>query len=260
VSEQGPKKAAVTRRAFVAGSLAAATAACTSGSTRSGATSTSASPGTAPTTTAFAGGPAQFVVHGPRTREQVALTFHLSGDLHLVDQLLTIFSTRKVPVTAFVVGQWLDANPQVAQRLVADGHELANHTYTHLTFPSLPPAQMATEVGRCKDVLVRLAQTPGHYFRQSGTSDGVSMPSAAALTAAGDAGYATVIGFDVDPSDYADPGSALVLSRTVAQVKPGSIVSLHFGHQGTLDAMPTLLDRLQTMGLEPVTTSTLLRP
>ncbi len=62
--------------------------------------------------------------------------------------------------------------------------------------------------------------------------------------AAGRVGYRTVVAFDVDPADYRDPGAALVASRTLAAVQRGSIVSLHLGHEGTVQALPAILDGL----------------
>jgi len=78
------------------------------------------------------------------------------------------------------------------------------------------------------------------------------------LEQAARAGYDTSISFDVDPSDYRDPGADLVRSRTLAAIEKGSIVSLHLGHQGTLDALPGILDGLAKRGLRPVTVSELL--
>jgi peptidoglycan/xylan/chitin deacetylase (PgdA/CDA1 family) len=78
------------------------------------------------------------------------------------------------------------------------------------------------------------------------------------LSVSAQAGYATVLGFDVDPLDYDDPGAAAVTERTLAAVKPGSIISLHFGHPGTVAALPGILDGLDQRGLAPVTVSTLL--
>lgn len=253
----------VGRRAFVGGTLAAAAttaAACSSRPSRPASTAEAASSTRTSTSASpvVPGGPAAFVAHGPRTKKEVALTVHVSGDRRLVDKLLDSLSRHGVVVTAFVVGRWLDANPDIAARLVKDGHELANHTYTHPTFHRLTPTQMAEEITGCRDTLVRLARTPGDYFRLSGTSNGTDTPIESALQAAGDAGYATVVGFDVDPADYADPGRTLIVQRTTAAVQPGSIVSLHFGHRGTVDALPDLVALLRGRGLEAVTTSALL--
>jgi peptidoglycan/xylan/chitin deacetylase (PgdA/CDA1 family) len=201
---------------------------------------------------------AQFVDSGPRNQDRVALTFHTSGDLELATELLAVLAARHVHITSFIVGEWLDANPDWAKKLVDGGHELANHTYTHPTFSSLSPDAMTAEVTRCRDVLVRLTGSGGRFFRPSGTNDGTSAPAEIVLELAGSAGYPAVLGFNVDPLDYDDPGSDLVVQRTLATVGPGAIVSLHFGHPGTVQALPAILDGLDQRGLEPVTASTLL--
>jgi peptidoglycan/xylan/chitin deacetylase (PgdA/CDA1 family) len=117
---------------------------------------------------------------------------------------------------------------------------------------------MLDEIVRCRDVLTRLTGSPGAFFRPSGTDDGTVAPSDVVLDLAGQAGYRTVLGFDVDPLDYDDPGADAVATRTLAQVGPGSIVSLHFGHPGTVAAMPRILDGLDAKKLTPVTASKLL--
>ncbi|MBV9921070.1 MAG: polysaccharide deacetylase family protein [Pseudonocardia sp.] len=188
----------------------------------------------------------------------VALTFHTNGDPGLVTQLLDLVDARHAPVTFFVVGTWLDTNPGFAPRLVAAGHELANHTYTHPSgFDQQPVQVMAEEITRCRDTLARLVGQPGRWFRPSGTSNGVDDPGPDVRAQAAAAGYPTVIGYDVDPADYADPGSSAVIDRTLSAVRAGSIVSLHTGHQGTVDALPVILDGLHSRGLTPVTVSEL---
>jgi peptidoglycan/xylan/chitin deacetylase (PgdA/CDA1 family) len=261
----------IDRRLFLTGSaIALFTAACggNGGASNplSGGTATTAAPpsttgppvATTPPTTARPNGPAEFVATGPTAAPRVALTFHIDGDLGLADQLLGVLSARKVPITAFVVGQWLDANPSYAKRLVDRGHELANHTYTHPSFASLSAAAMTDEITRCRDVLTRLTGSGGKYFRPSGTGDGTQRPSDAVLATADDAGYPVVLGFDVDPLDYDQPGPDVVTQRVLDRAKAGSIVSLHFGYTGTVTALPKILDGLAQRQLTPVTTSQLL--
>jgi peptidoglycan/xylan/chitin deacetylase (PgdA/CDA1 family) len=146
----------------------------------------------------------------------------------------------------------------MAKRIADGGHEFANHTYTHPSFLQLSRDAQLGEVIGCRDVLVRLTGGPGVAFRPSGTDDGTVSPGDQVLSVAGEAGYTTVLGFDVDPLDYDDPGAAAVTERTLAAVHPGAIVSLHFGHAGTVQAMPAILDGLEQRKLTPVTVSTLL--
>ena len=174
-------------------------------------------------------------------------------------KLLDLLSERRVPITAFIVGVWLDANPSFARRLLNDGHELANHTRTHpSSFRTRTAAVMADEIRGCRETLVRLGGGPGRWFRPSGTANGVDDPGAAVEAQAASFGYRTVVGYDVDPSDYADPGASAVRDRTLGSVRPGSIISLHTGHAGTIDALPHILDGLHRASLRPVTLSTLL--
>ena len=259
----------VPRRTFLAGAavaLGALAASCGGdGGASNGAAATTGAPTgptaatTAPTTPPTTPRPpARFVVSGPTTKPRVALTFHTNGDLDLADQLLDVLDTRHVKMTSFIVGNWLDANPDMAKRIADGGHEFANHTYTHPSFLELGRDAQLDEVTRCRDVLVRLTGGPGAAFRPSGTDDGTASPGDQVLSVATEAGYATVLGFDVDPLDYQDPGAAAVTERTLAAVKAGSIISLHFGHPGTVQALPAILDGLDQRNLVPVTVSTLL--
>jgi peptidoglycan/xylan/chitin deacetylase (PgdA/CDA1 family) len=258
-----------SRRTFLAGAAAgigALLAACgdgggaaaggPAGAPASGGAATSAAPATTPATTVASS--ARFVVSGPATKSRVALTFHTNGDIDLADQLLGVLASRNVQMTSFVVGNWLDANPYMAKRIGDAGHEFANHTYTHPSFLALGRDAQLAEVTRCRDVLVRLTGGPGVAFRPSGTDDGTVPPGDQVLSVAAAAGYPTVLGFDVDPFDYQDPGAPAVTSRTLAAVKPGAIVSLHFGHPGTITALPAILDGLDARKLTPVTVSKLL--
>ncbi|MEY2424020.1 MAG: hypothetical protein QOI95_4087 [Acidimicrobiaceae bacterium] len=172
--------------------------------------------------------------------------------------MLDLLKARQVAVTAFIVGNWLDANGDLITRFVEDGHELANHTYTHPAFASLDRAAMANEVTGCRDILLRLAGTGGNYFRPSGTTNGIDDPGPTVIDVARSAGYSTVVGYDVDPADYQDPGASVIAQRTIDALQPGSIVSLHFGHAGTIDALPEILFALDARSLRPVVVNQLL--
>jgi peptidoglycan/xylan/chitin deacetylase (PgdA/CDA1 family) len=194
------------------------------------------------------GGPARAIAHGRRDGAQVALTFHASGDLGLADRLLAAARDADAPITVFAVGRWLDENPQMARRILDGGHELANHTYTHPALATLGREAVASEITRCRDVLARLTGTGTRWFRPSGVEHATPL----ILEEAGAAGYPVVVEFDVDPLDYDDPGPAAIEQRVRAGLQAGSIVSLHFGHAGTVEAFPQLVADARARGLTPV--------
>jgi peptidoglycan/xylan/chitin deacetylase (PgdA/CDA1 family) len=205
------------------------------------------------------GGPATAVAHGPREVPQIALTFHLgpnvaAQDLSLAHQLLADAGRLQTPITVFAVGQWLDQHTDVVPLILDGGHELDNHTFTHPTLTELNATQVAQEIVGCRDVLARLAPNQGRFFRPSGTAQA----TATILAQAGAAGYRTVVDYDVDPLDYTNPGAAFIINKIKAGLQPGSIVSMHFGHQGTVDAFPQIVDLLHTRGLRPVLVNDLL--
>lgn len=207
-----------------------------------------------PTPTPTPSGPAQFVANGPRTSGGVALTFHGAGDLGLANRLLQAAASASAPITVLAVGQWLEANPALGRQILAAGHELGNHTYTHPALGSLSPAAIADEIRRCADVLRSVEGTAGRWFRPSG----IDKPTPAILAEAGLAGYRYSVGFDVDPLDYNEPGAAVVVSRVTAGIQPGSIVSLHMGYVSTVQAFPGIVQAIRNRGLEPVLLSDLL--
>jgi peptidoglycan/xylan/chitin deacetylase (PgdA/CDA1 family) len=186
----------------------------------------------------------------------VALTFHGAGDPAIARDLLAIFAQHHAKVTVLAVGTWLQTKggAAVAHEIVAAGHEIGNHTYRHLDIDSLDARTARSEIVRCRDLLVSAVGSPGAHFRQSQSQ--TATPRVRRL--AGLAGYRVCLSFDVDSLDYTDPGSAAI-RRNVAAARPGSIVSMHFGHPGTVTAMPQVLDDLAARGLSAVTAQTLLR-
>jgi peptidoglycan/xylan/chitin deacetylase (PgdA/CDA1 family) len=255
--------APLSRRALLAAGLAAAGAvgldACAGRPpTPAPAAGPAASPATRPplattetttrTTTQATGGPARAVFAGPRGGDAVALTFHGSGEVALVARLLELLDRAGVRVSLFAVGAWLEANPAMAGRWLAGGHELDNHTATHPVLGRLGAGAVAAEIEGCRRTLTRLTGGGGRYFRPSG----MTVPTPLVLREAGRAGYPVVAAFDVDPRDYADPGPDAVAARVAARLRPGSIVSLHTGHAGTVAALPRILAACAAKGLRPV--------
>jgi len=254
----------VSRRLFLAGAGAAVTlAGCSQAVRRS--TATTVSPGagvpgsgapTTPAPTSPTGRPATYVPSGSRTGTAVALTFHGSGDLGLTNALLDQAKALRAPITVFAVGNWLAADQAIGHRILADGNELANHTFTHPDLGSLGAGAVAGEISRCADVLTRVQGNNGRWFRPSG----LDRPTPLILQQAELAGYATSVGYDVDPLDYQDPGASRVIARVQAGLQPGSIVSLHTGHAGTVQAFEPIVAAVRARGFRPVTVSQLLGP
>ncbi|MDQ2755503.1 MAG: polysaccharide deacetylase family protein [Actinomycetota bacterium] len=194
------------------------------------------------------------IATGPATSSGVALTFHGAGDIATAHAVLDVLRARGARVTVFAVGTWLDTTPSLGREIVAAGHALGNHTWSHPVLTRLDLAAATDEVRRGADAVAAAVGTPGLLFRPSGTPTSTATIRAAAAAA----GYHRSISYDVDSLDYTDPGADAVVANVAAGVHPGAIVSLHLGHPGTLTALPRLLDLLATRRLRAVTVPELL--
>jgi peptidoglycan/xylan/chitin deacetylase (PgdA/CDA1 family) len=210
-----------------------------------------ASVGASTTASASAGGATE-VAHATTT-DAVALTFHGDGTPALAEALLAEAERAGAQVTVMAVGTWLDAYPQLAKRVLDGGHELGNHTQHHINISALSPNAAYAEIEACAARLRRLTGSQGRWFRPSQAQHATAQVRAAAVRA----GYLDVLSYDVDPLDYTDPGSAVVIRNVLGVITPGDVVSLHMGHRGTVEALPAILDGLRTRGLRAVTADAL---
>jgi len=195
------------------------------------------------------------ISHGSRKRHEVALTFHGAGNNAYAKSILQAAADAKAGISVFAVGTWLKASPEMARAILDAGHDLGNHTMTHPVLTRLSLAKVEREIDECAALLKKLTGSKGKWFRPSGTSRSNSV----IRTAAGRAGYKNCLTYDVDSLDYTDQSPAATARAVAKSIKPGSIVSLHFGHAHTVKAMPLILADLASRGLKPVTLTRLLR-
>ncbi|KIQ64656.1 polysaccharide deacetylase [Kitasatospora griseola] len=193
---------------------------------------------------------------GPSDLPQVALTFHGQGSPATAADLLRAVEAAGARITVLAVGTWLDDQPASARRVLDGGHELGNHTMNHGEINAMDPASAYAEIARCAELLTRLTGSRGRWFRPSQAKDCTPLVAEQARRA----GYDHCLGYDLDSLDHTDPGPKAVARTVLDGVRPGSVVSLHLGHPGTVAAMPQILDGLAARALRPVTASELLAP
>src|SRR3954468_459921 len=190
-------KPALSRRQLIGGLIIGVGAAACSSTTRNAAPTATPSAFATPAPTrspsAHPTGVATEIVHGPRTRPAVALTFHGAGDVSLARSLLAEAERAGATLTVLAVGTWVQAEPAIASRILDGGHELGNHTFHHLPMRQLSTAKTLDEIRRCADQLRKVAVSIGQWFRPSG----IPRATHEILIAAAEAGYAHSLAYDV---------------------------------------------------------------
>jgi peptidoglycan/xylan/chitin deacetylase (PgdA/CDA1 family) len=190
------------------------------------------------------------------TAPAVALTFDDGPTAARVDEILDALATRRIRATFFVNGVELAATPEAGRRLVAAGHELGNHTYSHARMVFRSPGFIRDEVERT-DSLIRSSGQPGAiYFRPPFCYKLVGLPWFLARTGR------TTVTWDVEPDSYPDVAASApaIVGHVLERVRPGSIILLHIWHDSrhtSRAAIPMIVDGLQAKGYRFVTVSEL---
>ncbi|MFJ4705474.1 polysaccharide deacetylase family protein [Streptomyces anulatus] len=212
-----------------------------------------AAPASAPAPHRFPGLPFR-IVHGPRDRPRVALTFDGRGAPDLARAALARCEQAGARVTVLAVGTWLAEHPGLARRILDGGHEIGNHTEHHLDLASLDEHAAYEEITACARRLRRLTGSIGTWFRPSPTAYASPLLQRLARRA----GYPHVLGCDVESLDHAATGVAAVTRKVAGELRNGSVVELSLGRPVTVDALPLLLAEIGRRGLHAVTATELL--
>src|SRR2546423_7272306 len=183
----------------------------------------------------------------------IALTFDDGPNAALTPKLLDLLAARHLKATFFVVGQNAADHPDTLKRAVREGHEIANHSWSH---PNL---------GKMSDEAVRreLQKTDDAITAAIGKRPTLLRPPYGSITAHQkkwiheEFGYRIII-WDVDPLDWKRPGPSVVTARILKETKAGSIVLSHDIHPPTIEAMPATFDQLMKKGFKSVTVTELL--
>jgi peptidoglycan/xylan/chitin deacetylase (PgdA/CDA1 family) len=189
--------------------------------------------------------------HGSRTvaggaAPQVALTFDDGPNPPYTGQILGILARYQVPATFFCVGLPASAHPADLARMADAGHGLGNHTWSHPFLPDLSRAQLAEQLDRTDEAVSRAAggHGPGLFRPPYGSR------SPDVLRWLGERGTPIVL-WDVDPSDWARPGAAVIAGRVLMQARPGTIILMHDGggdRSQTVAALPLVIEGLLDRG------------
>jgi peptidoglycan/xylan/chitin deacetylase (PgdA/CDA1 family) len=198
------------------------------------------------------------VSHGPRDGREVAITFDDGPDDPYTLEIARILDARGAKGTFFMVGKALDRRPDIARALREDGHLLGNHSYHHDEWRWLDPRY--PELDRTQTAFRHNLGVCPTFYR---APHGQHTPFLAHVV--GDHGM-TMVGWDVSSGDWNTHDAGLVARRTLDDVKPGSIIVLHDGLDGSvtadrsvlLRAVPMILDGLERRGLKPVRLDALL--
>ena len=202
----------------------------------------------------------KFIRSGPNTQPRVALTvddLFTAANADDLNNLLDVAKAKNVKLSFFPTGGGLQvhlgAGKSAAwQRVVLEGHEIGNHTYTHANLTKLTDAQIRDELGRTRDVLAKVLGNVPYKMRMmrppggaGGYVDGGD-PRIQKINA--EFGYAMAM-WTIDSNNTA--GNKSLADKVVSTAQNGSIALFHFTTFSEVNFAP-MIDRLRNeRKLEP---------
>lgn len=200
------------------------------------------------------------VKRGYPGKMRVAITFDAGDKGDTMPVVLNALRNRGIHITMFFTGKFAEQYSDGVRQAAADGHEIANHTYSHKDSLTISDDVLVEELAHTEGILYGLTgMTSKPYWRPPyGSRDNH------VLNVAVKQGYRSIY-WTLDSLDsVGQPKTPDFLYNRVTNTPDfnldGTIILMHFGSAASAEALPRILDRLAEMGYSVVTVSELLSP
>ena len=183
-----------------------------------------------------------------RTRKAVALTFDDGPSPKTTPVALDLLKKYNAKGTFFMVGHAVEGNEDIIKRVIAEGHQIGNHSWDHPVLTKISLEKAKSQINDTTAALKKASGLDVHIMRPPyGAING-------AIQAAVDQSF---ILWDVDTLDWKNRNTASIM-KEVRKAQAGSIILMHDIHQTTIDALPLILQYLTEQGFEMVTVEELM--
>ena len=184
----------------------------------------------------------------------VALTYDDGPHPPYTERLLDVLAKHNVKATFFMIGNRIEKHPETVHRVIAEGHQIGNHTYSHPLLGFLPPFCVQRQIERTDDLIRQYGVVEEIVFRAPMLTR--FLPVAYVLAK----GDRTHISCDVWSWDWTtqnpDKITETVLKKTLSSKGAGSIIVLHDGkaenknadRSGTIEATDRIITALKQDG------------
>lgn len=199
-----------------------------------------------------------FFLSGSPSKREVALTFDDAPDDHFTPQVLDVLKKEGVKATFFVVGNRLEAHPEIVKRMVTEGHIIGNHSYDHANLPKLNDTDFRNQVIKTDNLIQTISGYKPTFIRPPyGNIKETQIQWLASQ-------HKVIINWNVDSLDWKGLNAEQVKTNVLAHVQPGAIILQHSAGgigedlSGTVQALPQIINKLRNDGVKLVTVPELL--
>lgn len=192
------------------------------------------------------------ISRGDPNDKAVALTFDDGPHPHTCTAILNVLKQEKVRATFFPVGFRLQQYPELLDRMIADGHEVGNHTWDHLRLNAVSPEKARREVRNVRNLVYERTGIVPRLVRPPGGSYDTRV-----LQIIRDEGGAVCL-WTANAGDWKKMSTDEIADKVLEQIHPGSIVLMHDEFMQTPQALPRIIHELRARGFRFITASEML--
>ncbi len=174
--------------------------------------------------------------------KKIAISFDVSWGEDNIEKILDILDKYNIKATFFLVGGWVDENPDKVKEIYKRGHEIGNHSNRHPDMTKISKERIIQEID-INDAKIR--QLTGEGTKLFRFPEGAYNDSAVQI-ASGTGHYC--IQWDVDSIDWKEEGADIEYNRIIKNTKPGSILLFHNTAKYTPGNLPKIIENLQRNG------------
>ncbi|NLI60775.1 MAG: polysaccharide deacetylase family protein [Clostridiales bacterium] len=202
--------------------------------------------------------PDTFFMQGQGQAKKIALTFDDGPNDHTTSEILDILKRFDIAATFFVLGKNAKAYPEIVKRIFDEGHQVGNHSWSHLRPTELTDQEFMEEINPVQEIMHEYSNlSPSLYYRPP---YGLLTPSQVEYL--DKKGY-KVISWSIDSLDWNLASPKEIQDKVVFSAHPGAIVLMHSAggkdnRENTTKALPEIIHSLSQQGYEFVTIHELL--
>ena len=194
----------------------------------------------------------------PSAGNKVVLTFDDGPSEVYTPDILKVLAEKGARATFFMVGSHVEKYPEIAKKVIEEGHEVGNHTYGHITVPNSPPPQLAAQIMRTNLVILQITGVYPQYLRPPRGLYDMRMRRIAKLL-----GQELVLWSLSSQDWHSRANKASITRRVVERAAGGDIILFHdsgsllnsegANRKPTVEALGPIIDGLRAKGLEITT-------
>ncbi|HEY4155097.1 MAG TPA: polysaccharide deacetylase family protein [Puia sp.] len=183
------------------------------------------------------------ICSGPHTQREIALSFDDGPDPFFTPVILDLLKERGVETIFFCIGKKIPGNENILHRIVAEGHLIGNHSYSHQRFFDLfGPDKMHEDLQQMNEAIQAATGLLPRLFRPP---YGVTNPN---LKKAVERNRFISIGWNLRSYDTVIRDENRLMQRVLRRIKPGSILLFHDTSETTVKILPDLIGKVQQDG------------